>query len=266
MVNIIQTPKKNLIIGDSHGFYMAKHLGEFKAAWEDVINGPLPVINKADDHVADLILLNGKLYFFSLWQQEGIEFLEIASHFSETLKAYNNKETTCFLLNHGNEHNARFMCRHTQPFDFFDSSMSNKLISGRQIIPRSTIYKQLLVVKPMIEAEIRALKSNIPNANIFFIAPPPPIPSEAHISKFPEIFDFNKHVLEDKWLRLKVYNLYLELLTLISIECAIHFLPPPSECIDEHGFLKEIFWNGCTHASPDYYKFVMQNAFKEPVS
>ena len=252
-----------LIIGDSHGFFMAKYLGEFKAKWEDVLNGPLPVISKDDVHVADLILLNGKLNFFSLWQQEGVVVAEIANNFFATLKMYNNKEAICFFLNHGNEHNARFMCQHIQPFDFFDSTMPDKLITGRQIIPRSAIYKQLMVVKPIIETEIRTLKTYISNANIFFVAPPPPIPSEDHIRKFPEIFNFNENVLEDKWLRLKIYKLYLEILAIICGECNVKLLMPPSECIDKCGFLKEIFWTGCTHASPNYYEFVIQSAYPE---
>jgi hypothetical protein len=265
-IAIDKLPNTNtLIIGDSHGYCMAKHLGEYMAKWEDVINAPIPIISIDGCHIADFILLNEKLNFFSLWLQEGIVHAEIASNFSETLKTYNNKETVCFLINHGNEHNVRFMCQHIQPFDFFDSSISDKLISGRQIISRSVIYKQLEVVKPMIEAEMQALKSYIPDANIFFVAPPPPIPSENHIRKFPEIYNFNINILEEKWLRLKIYKLYLELLTIICGEFDIKFLPPPSECIDECGFLKEIFWAGCTHASPDYYDFVIQSASRELV-
>lgn len=249
-----------LIIGDSHGFFMAEHLGKFDAKWTDSIDSTLKVTNKEGLHAADLILLNGKLNFYSRWLHDGIVFAEITPNFTEILKSYNNQSTTCFLLNHGNKHNAKFMCTHSQPFDFFDPRFPDKLILGRQIIPISVIYKQLETEKPVIEVELQALKSNIPLALICFVAPPPPIPSEEHIKKFPEIFDFNIHTLEDKWVRLKIYKIYLELLTDICNGCGIKFLLPPSETLDEHGFLKENFWNACTHASSDYYEFVIQSA------
>lgn len=63
--------------------------------------------------------------------------------------------------------------------------------------------------------------------------------------------------LEDKWVRLKVYKLYLDELRSICSELGLGFIEPPAECIDDAGFLLEQFWHEATHAEPAYYQPIL---------
>ena len=50
-----------------------------------------------------------------------------------------------------------------------------------------------------------------------------------------------------------IYNLYLEIVRGFCAREGLRLLEPPPEHRDDEGFLREPFWDGCTHAAPAYY-------------
>ena len=128
----------------------------------------------------------------------------------------------------------------------------------RQIIPRAVIIERLKSWLINTEKYLAFLGGELNLAQRFLIAPPPPIPEEEHIRRYPEIFNFKVDVLENAMVRLKIYELYIDLVKLMCLRRGIHFVPAPNENRDQVGFLLQQYWNQCTHATPDYYGNVMK--------
>jgi hypothetical protein len=124
---------------------------------------------------------------------------------------------------------------------------------GRQVVPRSVIRQLLQEGMATTQLTLKTLAGLFPHAQRRVVAPPPPIESEAQIRSHPEIFDFGRYGVQDAGVRLKVYEIMLELLAAMAKESGYTFLAPPPENRDEQGFLAEPYWNIATHAQPAYY-------------
>jgi hypothetical protein len=241
----------NLIIGSSHAVQFVQAVGELRATWEEAEH--LVQVTSADGRKnADFIYTTNRPHFLAFRNGAQGELLAEFSPFVEKVRQFDRAKTKIVFCIGGNEHNIRFLCAHPKPFDFVHPS-SPTIEAGRQIIPlavmretlRSSLERTLLVT--------RLIAEQAPRAQRFYLAPPPPIPSDAHMRSSPEVFDFSRHEIERASVRLKIYRVYLEILAAFCAERGLTYLPPRTEHCDEQGFLAEAFWAGSTHASPEYY-------------
>lgn len=241
---------KTVFFGASHAFMMAQGLGTFSAKWEDVVDGPLPIADAGGECVGYLMLSSPRSELFDI-SAAGVR---IAARHATRLAALDSPDNRCFLLIGGNEHNSLFMCTHDVPFDFHDDRHPDRIRHDRQIVPGATIRARLKTSLQPVAVLLRTAGAGLPAMRKYVVAPPPPIPSDEHIKGLPEAFDFERRTLEDPWIRLKVYRLYIEELAQVCAALGLELLLPPAHCVDEDGFLAEPFWSHSTHAKPSYYR------------
>ena len=103
----------------------------------------------------------------------------------------------------------------------------------------------------------QALARELPKARKLYLSIPPPIPSEEHIRKFPEIFDFKTHGIEDPVIRLKIHRVQMQLMRDLCAASGIAYVDTSPGKTDDQGYLQEAYWDGCTHASVDYYRDIV---------
>jgi hypothetical protein len=204
-------------------------------------------------------MLTPKTDILTIRRVNGTETLQGCAALLQEAHLFNRESSKLLVLLGGNEHNARFMAVRDTPFDFFHSRYPG-LIQGRQIVPAACIRDVAASDLRPTRVKFRFLAEQFPVAQKIVVAPPPPIPSADHIRRFPEIFDFAQHPLEDASVRLKIYDIYLDTLSHCAAEAGMRFIAPPGECRDRDGYLLERYWNQCTHATADYYDPVLKSA------
>lgn len=245
--------KVPIIVGDSHGFFLAKSFGDFSEVWDSEIDKPLKVMQDGAIS-AEYLLLGPRVQFFMANQTA----LWINPAFAGVIDEAKERWSRCLLSIEGNQHNSNFLLAGPRPFDFHDPGMADRYVDGRQILPRSTVIGFFERCLSSFRAKIELLQAALGSMPIDFVAPPPPIPSESHIRDFPEAFDFTKDKLNDPLVRLKLYRAYIEVLSGYCAEAGVRVMLPPPCALDEVGFLRREFWNHCTHATPEYYQYLVQ--------
>ena len=245
----------HLLIGASHALYMAQALGAVEADLAQASAGAVPIAAPELEDRFKLLLLSPKTQFLSF--ARGPTGVQVAANESllREVREHDRADAKVFMLINGNEHNARFMMQ-TQPgFDFVHPRVPG-VIAGRQMLPLSLMRQIVAESLTLTQLTVAYLARTLPRAQKFFVAPPPPIPSEAHIRSQPEIFDFSRVKVEDARLRLKIYEVYLECLAQAVQPAGVTLLLPPPEHRDAQGFLAKPWWHMCTHATSDYYHAV----------
>lgn len=244
-----------LIIGDSHGIFLARSLGSVrKGVWDEALAAPLPVVGDDGAPMAEFILLNGKARFF----QRDAQGVQVAPPHAGTLAAHDGPGTLCLISLRGNDHNGRFMLRHDMPFDFVCPHVPEQLALGRQFLPRDVVLRELRSSAALVAQELSAIQQKMPRAQLAFVLPPPPIPDIDHIRSNPEAFDLSRFEIEDKWVRLKIYHAYMDVLREVCQTLGVPLLAPPAAALDKDGFLAAPHWQGATHAAPSYYRLLLQ--------
>jgi hypothetical protein len=244
----------NLIIGSSHVMKLALAFGELRATWEEAAD--LVELTAADGRKASLLYTTSRPHFLAFRNGEKGQIIAEFSPFIEKVRQFDREECKVVLGIGGNEHNIRFLYADPKPFDFVLPG-SPAIEPGRQIIPLSVMRETL---RSMLERTLlvtRLIAAQAPRAQRFYLAPPPPIPSDAQMRSDPEIFDFERHEIERASVRLKIYRIYLEIIEAFCAETGLTYLPPRAEHCDEQGFLAEPFWFRTTHATPEYYSGIV---------
>lgn len=239
----------NLIIGSSHAILAAQAAGEMTATWEEASQSAIRVKTTSGAETSFLFTTN-RPSFLELSQEND----RITGKFGplvETIRAFNRPEDKVVLCIGGNEHNFRFMRAHPKPFDFH---LPGRPCTdpNRQVIPTKEMQA---IVGSLLDRTLTVtamLAMQTPKAKRYYLPPPPPIASEAHLRATPEVFDFTKGV-ENALVRLKIYHLYLVAVRAFCEKQGIVYLEPPAANQDEQGFLLEKYWYYATHASADYY-------------
>lgn len=242
----------NLIIGSSHALCLARRLGKVNASsWQEASLDVLSI-----DADTQLLFATNRPSFLELTRDAQGRIGATFGPLMEKVRAFNREDAKVVLSLGGNEHNIRFLQAAPKPFDFYHPSYP-PTDPTRQILPTremravlASLLERTLVVTRLIAAEL-------PKARRFYLPPPPPIPSEDHIRKSPEIFDFSACGVEDAGVRLKIYNLYIEKVSAFCQANGLEFIAPVAENRDRDGFLREPFWEGNTHANADYYRAVV---------
>ena len=243
----------NLIIGSSHAILFAQAAGEMTATWEEASQSAIRVKTSSGAET-DFLFTTNRPSFLELSQENG----RVMGRFGpliETVRAFNRAEDKVVFCVGGNEHNFRFMRAHPKPFDFH---MDGRPCAdpARQVVP---LKEMQAVVGALLERTLTVtsmIAAQTPKAQRYYLPPPPPIASEAHLRAMPEVFDFT-HGVEDAHVRLKVYHLYLEAVRAFCEKQGIRYLAPPPANQDEQGFLLEKYWYYATHANADYYAGVV---------
>lgn len=243
---------ENLIIGSSHALQLAQAIGEFHASMDDAKSDVVEIAS-ANGRKTSLIFTHDRPHFLELQRSPQGKLIAKFSPFIDKIRQFNREECKVVFYIGGNEHNIYFMYANPKPFDFVHPSFPT-VEAGRQIIPLSVMRETLRSKLERALLVTRLIAGQVPQAQRFYVAPPPPIPSEEHIRGTPEVFDFGQQGIERASVRLKLYQLYLEIVAAFCAEAGLTYLAPPAEHRDEQNFLKEAFWAGCTHASPDYYR------------
>lgn len=243
-----------LIIGDSHGNQLAKSFGKHVGAWEDEVDRPLEVVHEGQV-TAHFFLLTSKTHLFV--SPDGGRSILINPNY---LAAINKASAGCASVTvaiEGNVHNWNFITEWIPHFDFFDPELPERLQAGVQIIPASVIDDFFNAYVPSIIARLELLKGVLAHLPHYFILPPPPIPSGAHIKKSWDEYTKKDSVIADKWLRLKIYKAYVRALKKCCDYAGFMAITPPGDKVDEDGFLREEYWMDATHATPGYYEDII---------
>jgi hypothetical protein len=254
---------KKIIMGESHAALMAKQLGQLSDTWENIRDGVIPLVNQSDKLRGYFVSAHDSASLFLFYSQEGQHYIKINESVLPALKDLDQDDSVCFLLLGGNEHNGLFMQTHSQAFDFWDPSLPEHIIVGRQIIPREVIGQLLAQSLQRIRPRLALISGALPNSKKYVVAPPPPIPSESHLRQHSESFDFKMRPLEDKWLRLKVYRVYIGELDKLCSLLGLTLIRAPMRTMDLDGFLLPGLWYHATHAQPEYYQGIFE-AFDSP--
>lgn len=242
-----------IIFGDSHGAMMARQFGAFSEQWEEMIEGVISILDPDRSVVGYLIITYDIGNFFKAIELDGQHYLTTETRFQAPLEALNIKGNTSFLLVGGNEH-SQFIQTHPVPFDFYHPDCPDRWVAGRQVIGSNVIQQILSRALERVRVRLTIIRNLMSKTNLQVVAPPPPIPSTEHLHLHSECFNFALRPLEDRWVRLKVYKLYIEEVRSMCVALGLGFIEPPAQCVDADGFLLEPYWHQATHAEPAYYQ------------
>jgi len=155
----------------------------------------------------------------------------------------------------GNQHATLSLIRHPSPFDMMAPEATAPDVP--QIVPRNAIKGLFrLGMQPNDIRRIAEAAAAGPHRTVH-LAPPPPKADEAHILRRVEA-DFAargimEHGVSPAPLRLRFWEVQVEVLTEMLAEHGVTVLPPPDGTRTEDGYLRpEYYARDATHANPAY--------------
>jgi hypothetical protein len=161
----------------------------------------------------------------------------------------------------GNDHNIFGLLNHPRPFDFvLPEDPTLPLERDREILPAGLVVRELTARMADRFRELRAYRRAVPERPLAHIESPPPVPSEAHIRRYPGVFAalIDKQGVSPAVLRFKLWRLHSMICRQLCSELDIHFVPVPPEMRDERGMLIEAAWNpDPTHGNQLYGEHVL---------
>jgi hypothetical protein len=249
----------NLVIGSSHSVFFSRCVGEADCNWNQASTDLIPIRSRLEQETFSWLFITPNTRFLDFRVKGDELVITHDEHFTNLVRQFNVTGSRVFFMVGGNEHNSRFFYRADHPFDFPHEKVTG-FLEGRSILPSSSMRGIIKSITSNTQYSLQFLAHELQLATKFIVAPPPPIGSEEHILAHPEKFDFSRYQLEDRSVRLKFYELYLENLAYIASALNIILLRPPEQNRDEDGFLKKAFWEKCTHANAGYYNAVLEQA------
>jgi hypothetical protein len=245
----------NLIIGSSHALLFAEAVGAHAGDVFGTKDTAIP-ITSASGNDNKLIYVMPQPGFVKL-QRTPAGAIEAAFDAPiDEIRTYNSEASKVVFMVGGNEPAANFFYRNPRPFDLVYPG-TPQAGPGRQILPLAVMKGVVADMVAKSSLSTQALARELPKARKFYLSVPPPIPSEEHIRKFPEIFDFKTHGIEDPLIRLKIHRIQMQHMADLCAAYGITFVDTAVGKTDEQGFLQETYWDGCTHASVDYYRDIV---------
>lgn len=161
----------------------------------------------------------------------------------------------------GTAHNIFGLVQHEQPFDLMEagSSFDMEDLHG-QIVPRNIMW-DMFEFWGRRNKKIKKLK-DCSSVRVFHLMTPPPKQDNGFIES--KTAKYRDHVVAVKGisraeLRLRLWNLEMQVLKHICDEWGIGVIPPPNDAIETEGFLKKEFYgNDATHANTAYGALVLK--------
>lgn len=142
----------------------------------------------------------------------------------------------------------------------YDFSYSKNLAQrGRQFIRKNDILTYYETIINPIIATCILYRASYPNSKCYYVAAPPPIQSESHIIKNPEIFGdlISQYGVRPFYLRLKIYEymhtILMEKLSNINVE----LVGAPKSSLTSLGGMREDYAHGCLHGNNLYGQALM---------
>jgi hypothetical protein len=155
----------------------------------------------------------------------------------------------------GNLYNWLGLTEHPRRLDFISpDAPSAPLAEGAEIVPTSAIRRRMVAESQEHLALLTALRAAT-TAPMYHLESPPPIPSEAHIRKYPDPFrkELEVRPVTPAFIRWKLWRLQSGIFQEFCDALGIEFVPAPSDMVDENGMLAEIAWPPePTHANQIY--------------
>lgn len=166
----------------------------------------------------------------------------------------------------GNEHAAMSLVNHPQRFDVVLPEAPHLPVQpGATLLPAKLA---LAMLEQWIEPHVRLLaacRAAVPG-RLVYIEPPPPVPSEAHIRKYPDTFGAAIAALgvSPAVVRYKFWRLHSLLWRAVCARLRVEFMTVPAEMCDAGGMLTEAAWNpDPTHGNALYGGAVIAKLLRE---
>ena len=247
----------NLILGSSHALVLARAVGVFaedrEAAMRDLVR-----IESPRDAQNSLLFTTNRPGFLELKAGPNAPTTSPFGPLMDKVRAFNRPDAKVILGIGGNEHNIRFLTADPRPFDFVHPAFPG-VEPGRQVIPAR---EMAAVMRALVERTLvvtRLIAAELPKAQLHYLPPPPPIPSDEHLRANREIFDFARLGIEAAGVRLKLHALYMEIIGDFCAATGVQLIPPVAKHQDERGFLAQPYWQGATHATSAYYAGIVSD-------
>jgi len=194
---------------------------------------------------------------------EGKEHIDVATDFEALLRSLEDRQEDVLIsFFNGNEHSVISMIQHPIPYDFFPPNEVNHggYDSDLQIIPYPVIEKQIHQAVNSTVACLSVARHILPKMRIIHVLPPAPISSESQIRKAPEVFEnlIEQFGISPIKLRVKYYQVYVNMLRNLLMKRSIEFLSPPLASLDEHGALRTEYAFAATHANEAYGSLIAE--------
>ncbi len=166
----------------------------------------------------------------------------------------------------GNDHSILVMLNHSRPFEVVLPEAPDLHVDPEaELLPAGLVSIELeRRIAPHLKtlAEYRALVSG----RLVHIESPPPVPSEAHIRKYPGVF---RSMIEERGvspalLRYKFWRLHSRLYREACARLGVEFLSVPEKMCDGAGMMIEAAWNpDPTHGNALYGGAVIAQLLRE---
>lgn len=163
----------------------------------------------------------------------------------------------------GNQHQVMSLVQHPIPFDIFVPNSNAQTVQFNVVIPYNQFWDVFESgLRGRDGQRLQHLRKHS-QSQIIHLAPPPPKEDEAHILKRHETA-FIQAGITDKGvspasLRLKIWQLQINVLDKLTKEYDVKFFLPPKETLSSNGYLDPLYYaEDATHANIDYAELVLK--------
>jgi len=196
--------------------------------------------------------------------EEGFEFCSLvganglASFVKKNIPSSEYDALVCSIQ--GSQYNIFGLVKHPQPFDFYwPDEPGLPIDEDAELLPLSLVTS---IFKRDLRATFHILDTikKISRIKTYFLEPPPPVPSEAHIRKHPSSFreKINQHGVSPAVFRYKLWRLQAKLVREHCASLGLDYIPVPKEAQNRQGLLRRPYWNiDPTHGNAAYGALVL---------
>lgn len=189
--------------------------------------------------------------------------LSYSRGFENFLSLVDREVATLFVMLRGNEFGIASLVDTEPGWDF--SFRDRPATKGRQFVHRVDIDDYLSrLVSPMLTS-CMLIKHKFPATNVVHVMAPPPIHSEEHILKNPEIFGalLLQYGVRPFDLRKKIYEAMYDGLNGRLQALGIRSASAPPDCLTVTGGLDERYAHGCLHGNEAYGRALLGQLERE---
>jgi hypothetical protein len=174
-------------------------------------------------------------------------------------------ETWLVSVVRGNDYNFFGLLEPDPVFDFIHPDLPDlPLRTDAQLVPYAVI-KDKFVEKAEIARRFYRLLPRQGIAGVLHIESPPPIPNERQIRRAVDtkflikMHGRSKSVgISSPEFRMKLFRCQSDVMREVCADTHVVYVTAPAETLDEHGYLKKRAWQGATHGSSWYGRYMMQ--------
>jgi hypothetical protein len=245
--------KNNWLVGNSHLYlsilkeYCKDDFVKFGEDWknERVSKGEF----SAEQYKFNFLFCNMSLLGSISFDGQNVNH---TNKMGEFVNLIDQNPSVIVVMLRGNEFAYESIVETPVPWDFtYKNDLASK---GRQALKTQDVLEHLDRVTNATLATCLLYRISFPKAKVFYVAPPPPIESEVHISKESEGFGplIEKFGIRPFQIRKKIYHAMYDQLTTKLENYEVKTLPPPNEALTDSGGLRTEYASGCLHGNNLY--------------